>query len=166
MIDIQNIKFRVYDEQTKKMWYTHPKEYTKYSPSIKFEGIGTIPFDSIKRKQLDVSVEFKNNTIHIDFGSSYSHNSKYKRHVMINIGLKSGRNKDEDNIYAGDILVKHIKKSGDKVLTNPFVVQWQDDICGFNVHDKSNHWYEIIGNIHQTKNYKKLLSKPFVKQKL
>jgi len=62
--------------------------------------------------------------------------------------VPSGENKDEIDIFENDIVIKHIRSS--KMIMLPFFVCWQKNIAGFNIHDKLNHWYEIIGNRHDS----------------
>jgi len=65
-------------------------------------------------------------------------------------GLKDGKNYDGVEIYAGSRIRKHIK---DNKRTETIEVTWLDCQCGFNISKGSNHWYEVIGNIHEeTKN--------------
>jgi hypothetical protein len=51
-------------------------------------------------------------------------------------------------IYEGDI----VKKSWQNNNTNgfhPFEVKWNQQHCGFGITIGNNHFYEVIGNIHQ-----------------
>jgi len=76
--------------------------------------------------------------------------SDYQTYKILSIDMStrvpSGENKDEIDIFENDIVIKHIKSN--KMIMLPFFVIWQNDVAGFNIHDKSNHWYEIIGNRH------------------
>ena len=68
--------------------------------------------------------------------------------IDMSTGVPSGENKDEVDIFENDTVIKHIRSN--KMIMLPFFIIWQKDIAGFNIHDKSNHWYEIIGNRHDS----------------
>ena len=52
---------------------------------------------------------------------------------------------DGVKIWEGDKVRKHIK---DNKRTELIEVAWLENQCGFNISKGKNHWYEVIGNIH------------------
>jgi len=74
---MREIKFRVWDEQTKKMWFTNPLK-------------GELPIKIIV-----------GNYIRFDFSNSYGENPNFKRILMQFTGLLDKNGKE---IYEGDIL--------------------------------------------------------------
>jgi len=81
--------------------------------------------------------------------------------IDMSTGVPSGENKDEIDIFENDTVIKHIRSN--KMIMLPFFVLWQKDIAGFNIRDKSNHWYEIIGNRHDSPNMIRDIQKEYNK---
>ena len=81
--------------------------------------------------------------------------------IDMSTGVPSGENKDEIDIFEDDIVIKHIRSN--KMIMLPFSVLWQKEIAGFNIHDKLNHWYEIIGNLHDSPNMIRDLNREYNK---
>jgi len=81
--------------------------------------------------------------------------------IDLSTGVPSGENKDEVDIFENDTVIKHIRSN--KMIMLPFFVNWQKDIAGFNIHDKLNHWYEIVGNRHDSPNMIRDIQKEYNK---
>jgi len=92
--------------------------------------------------------EITNGKVNDDF------NNEHETYKILSIDMStrvpSGENKDGIDIFENDAVVKHIRSN--KMIMLPFFVFWQKDIAGFNIHDKLNHWYEIVGNRHDSPN--------------
>lgn len=64
-------------------------------------------------------------------------------------GLRDGENKDGQEIYEGNIVIKHIRSCS---RLERLVVRWDPKQCGFNISRGYNHWYEVVGSkCHKTR---------------